>query len=190
MTVLRLPIQTPRLVLRDFVAADAAAVLRYTADPRVVEHMFYAPWTIADAQAHLASLERSQQAVPRRLWELAVVERSSGEVIGSVDLTPLDDDGADLGYSLQFDAWGKGYASEAASALLDAGFARLALPRIVAVCAVENTASARVLEKTGLRFVETVHAYREAKGRSFSVHRYELTQAQWQRARVDQRDDA
>jgi RimJ/RimL family protein N-acetyltransferase len=176
---LRLPIITRRLHLRDFGTPDVDAVFAYAADPAVAEHMFHAPWSHAQAAAYVEGLLTSQHTVPRRLWELAIVERSGGALIGSVDLTPEGDDAADLGYVLARPAWGRGVASEAAGAMLDAGFARLGLRRISAMCAVENVASRRVLEKIGLRHVDTVQRYRQAKGRDFDVHRFELRRTEW-----------
>ena len=177
--MLRLPIVTPRLLLRDFVAADCVAVHSYASDPATTEHMFYAPWSWQQAAAYVESMIASQQQLPRRLWEFAVTERATAKLIGSIDLTPEGHDAADLGYMLDRSAWGKGYASEAAAALVDAGFARLGLRRIVAVCAVENAASMRVLLKTGLRHIDTVHNYRRAKNRDFAVHRFEIRVGEW-----------
>ena len=177
--LLRLPIVTPRLLLRDFLAADCDAVHAYASDPATIEHMFYAPWSREQATAYIEGLIASQHQLPRRLWELAVTERSSATLLGSIDLTPEGDDAADLGYMLGRPAWGKGYASEAAAALVDAGFARLGLRRIVAMCAVENLASMRVLAKAGLRHVDTVQNYRHAKGRNFAVHRFEIRADEW-----------
>ncbi len=176
---LRLPIVSRRLQLRDFVLGDVSAVFAYAADPAVVEHMFHPPWTSAQSAAYVQGLLASQQAMPRRLWELAIVERAGGALIGSVDLTPDGEDAAELGYVLARTTWGQGFASEAAAALLDAGFARLQLRCISAMCAVENLASCRVLEKIGLRHVDTVHGYRRAKGRDFDVHRFELRRSDW-----------
>jgi ribosomal-protein-alanine N-acetyltransferase len=176
---LRLPIHTPRLSLRDFVATDVEAVFAYTSDPMVAEHMFYAPWTHEHAEAYIENLLASQRAVPRRLWELAIIERASGALVGSVDLTPEGENEADVGYVLARSAWGHGYATEAAAALLEAGFARLRLRRVVAMCAVENVASRQVLEKIGLRHVDTVQGYRHAKGRDFDVHRFEVRRDDW-----------
>lgn len=176
--MLRLPIVTPRLVLRDFVAADCVAVHAYASDPVTTEHMFYSSWSW-QAAAYVENMLASQRQVPRRLWELAVTERATATLIGSIDLTPDGDDAADLGYMLARAAWGKGYASEAAAALLDAGFARLGLRRVVAVCAVENAASIRVLVKTGMRHVDTVQNYRHAKHRDFDVHRFEIRVDEW-----------
>lgn len=177
--MLRLPIVTSRLLLRDFIAADCVAVHAYASDPVTTEHMFYSPWSWQEAAAYVENMLVSQQQVPRRLWELAVIERATSTLIGSIDLTPEGEDSADLGYMLARTAWGKGYASEAAAALLDAGFARLGLRRVAAVCAVENAASIRVLVKAGLRHTETVQNYRRAKNRDFDVHRFEIRVDEW-----------
>ena len=72
------------------------------------------------------------------------------------------------------DAWGRGYATEAARALVAAGFAQLGLRRIVATCDPANAASARVLEKAGLRRAALLPRYEWAKGRWWDALLYEI----------------
>jgi len=79
---------------------------------------------------------------------------------GWVSLTPLEDTGRiQLAYRLVHDAWGHGYATEAAGAMLNYGFTRLELPEIVAVVWPDNVASVRVLEKLGFCFEKAAWYY-------------------------------
>lgn len=64
-----------------------------------------------------------------------------------------------FGYCLARDAWGRGYATEAAKAFVETVFANPAIYRIQAFCDIENTASARVLEKIGLSHEGTLRRY-------------------------------
>jgi RimJ/RimL family protein N-acetyltransferase len=82
---------------------------------------------------------------------LAVTERETGRLIGEAGLQYLEE-GPDIevGYTLARAAWGRGYATEAAGAILRWGFAGLRLHRIVAVADPANAASLRVLEKLGM----------------------------------------
>jgi RimJ/RimL family protein N-acetyltransferase len=86
--------------------------------------------------------------VPRREFELAVTHR--GEVVGGAGLRLQGPGEADLGYVFRRDAWGRGFATQAARALIRYGFDMLRLHRIWATCDVENGASARVLAKAGM----------------------------------------
>jgi RimJ/RimL family protein N-acetyltransferase len=83
---------------------------------------------------------------------LAVVDRSSGRVVGEAGLQLLEGGpDVELGYTLSRAAWGRGYATEAASAVLRWAFVGLGLERVVAVADPANAASLRVLDKIGMR---------------------------------------
>jgi RimJ/RimL family protein N-acetyltransferase len=82
----------------------------------------------------------------------------------------------DLGFIFSKDVWGMGYATEAARAMVRAGFEELGLTRIFATCDVANGASARVLEKAGLARVATLDRHRYARGKWWTSFRYEIVQ--------------
>jgi RimJ/RimL family protein N-acetyltransferase len=177
-----LPIRTRRLQLRDFLIEDAAAVFSYASDTEVTRFMFYDPRDEADARAYLARVVESQRDKPRLRWELAVVEAGSDLVIGACDLTLENEREGDLGYILGRPWWGQGYAPEAASAMVQAGFEQLGLERIFAMCDVNHHASRRVLEKSGLRRNRIITAARQAKGRWWDMWLYELNRDDWFRS--------
>ena len=177
---LDLPLPTPRLHLRDFLPTDLQAIHAYASDPEVTRLMFYGPRDEADTMAYLQRMLQSQVERPRRTWELAVIQCADNRLIGACDVTLDNESEGDLGYIFARDVWGQGYASEAARVMVDAGFAQLRLQRIFATCAVEHGASARVLEKAGLRRRTVLHRYKEAKGRWWDMWLYNLTRADWQ----------
>src|SRR4051812_6291787 len=94
---------------------------------------------------------------------VAVIERSSGVLIGDGGLHPLAGRGPDveLGYTLARAAWGHGYATETAGALVEHAFGALRFPRVMAQVEPDNLASRRVLEKLGM----TERGVRVAYGR-------------------------
>lgn len=155
------PIETPRLLIRPFekTDGDVAAMHALFSDPEVVKYI----------GGNLDTPERTRERVMRWIgfqeelgyscW--AVIEKSSGEVIGDCGLSPLEYKGPEieLGYDFRRDCWGKGYATEAARACLDYGFKELKLDTIVAVVFRENVASCRVLEKCGMSEREMRHCY-------------------------------
>jgi ribosomal-protein-alanine N-acetyltransferase len=197
---LHLPIETERLVLRDFVGEDWEAVYAYAADPEVVRYLWWGPRSAWETRAYLAHMLVAQRRQPRLLCELAMVRRADNRLIGACDLTlggagegemgTLAADEADLGYVLGRDAWGQGYATEAALALVTAGFTHLGLRRIVATCDPENVASAHVLEKAGLRRVAYLPRHQQAKGRWWDALLYELTATAWRDGMNDAVDSA
>ena len=176
---LTLPIETERLLLRDFVEADFAAVHAYASDTEVTRYMFYPPRSEADTRNYIRRMIQSQSEEPRVIWELAIVRRSDGRLIGACDVTIERESEGDLGYILAREAWGQGYASEVAAALVQAGFEQLKLKRIFAICDVNNYGSIRVLEKAGLRREVMLENYKEAKGRWWNVYFYALTHSNW-----------
>src|ERR671932_56496 len=155
-------IETSRLHLRPFSAADHDAIHAVYSDPEVMRYVGHgAHRTLADTTAALRSYADALAA--RGYAFVAVVERSTGAVIGDAGLHPLAGRGPDieLGYTLARSAWGRGYATELGRALLEYAFTRLDAPRVVAQVEPENTASRRVLEKLGM----TERGRRTAYGR-------------------------
>jgi [ribosomal protein S5]-alanine N-acetyltransferase len=148
-----IPIRTARLVLREFTSADWRAVLGYQNDSA---YLAYYPWetrTEPEVRAFVDRFVAWRSEVPRARWQLAITLPGFDDVIGSVGVR-LPEPGArvaEIGFDLASPHWGRGYASEAAIAMRDFGFDALGLHRISAHCLAENVASARVLEKIGLR---------------------------------------
>lgn len=141
-----------RVVLGRFVVADYAAVHAFASDPRVCRFMSWGPNSESETGAFL---EDSVVVAADRL-DLAVVV--DGGVVGSASVWTTDAEHriGELGYVLAADVWGRGYGTETARLLFGLGVGQLGLERLVATCDVENVASARVLEKSGMR-LEGVH---------------------------------
>ncbi len=89
----------------------------------------------------------------RYKFQLALTLKENGKLIGNAGVRKenASDHQAELGYEINPQFWGQGYASEAARAMRDFGFQKLGLHRIWANCLKENGASRRVLEKIGMR---------------------------------------
>ena len=160
-------VETERLVLRELAESDVAAIQEYATDPAVVEFLPWGPNTVEDTRRFLAEVTTAREATPRLQWDLAVVLKSDERLIGGCRLHVTDAGAgeADVGYALARRAWGHGYAAEAVRALVGFAFERLATRRVWAVCEPANRASARVLEKAGLRRERFLRAHRFMKGR-------------------------
>lgn len=118
----------------------------------------------------------------------AAVERSSGAFVGLFMLRPRrdgDPDAPELGYRLRKAAWGRGFASEGAKALIDHAFGEIGAQRVWAETLAVHTASRRVLEEAGLRFVRSFHQpwpY-PVPGDEYGDVEYALSREEWQRER-------
>ena len=145
-------ITTERLVLREFGADDWRAVLEYQRDPL---YLRYYPWedrSEADARAFVEMFRGWQSEMPRRRFQLAIVHPENGELIGNCGIRrKLDNEWeADIGYELSPQHWGRGYATEAARAMVDFGFSELGLRRISSWCIAENVAIRPCVGKLGV----------------------------------------
>lgn len=141
--------------------------------------MFHGVRTAADTKDYLQRMIDSQRQQPRLIWELAVVETASGRLIGACDLTCDDPRQGDLGFIFSKGAWGRGYATEAARAMVRAGFDELGLTRIYATCDVANAASARVLENARLRRVAMLERHRQVGATWWTSFLYEVLRDDW-----------
>jgi len=138
--------RTPRLLLRPGFPEDAPALAMAISDRAVVRNLAVVPWpyTLRDAEAFLAS--------PRDpiLPSLLIFERGAGapQLVGSCGLGRRPSGAVEMGYWIARSHWGRGLATEACTALIE--IARtLGLARLEASHFVDNSASARVLEKLG-----------------------------------------
>lgn len=125
---------------------------------RLDEVVRYQPWgpnTEEESKEFVSMAVEASTAKPRTLYHLAVVERSTSHVFGTVSLKVGTEDSrkeGELGYVLHPDVWKRGYATEAARLLVRFGFEDLQLEQIVATCDPRNAASGRVLAKVGMRY--------------------------------------
>lgn len=146
-------IETPRLRLREFVEEDWPAVLAYQSDPRYLTYYAWTGRSEADVRAFVSQFVAWQAADPRLKFQLAVTLRDGGELIGNcgVRLARAGARTGDVGYEIAPVHWGRGYATEAARAIVGFGFEALGLQRIEGQSVSGNAASRRVMEKLGMR---------------------------------------
>jgi [ribosomal protein S5]-alanine N-acetyltransferase len=141
-------IETRRCLLRKFSLNDFDSVHEFGADEEVTRFMDWGP---NDAAATRAFLERVVEDGAQGL-EFAVVECHTGRLIGSCGIHAGGRSRAEIGYCLEKRAWGRGLGTEVAAALVRFGFDELRLHRIQARCDPMNMASARILEKVGMKY--------------------------------------
>lgn len=146
-------LETERLFLRHFTEEDAEFILELLNEPGFIRKIAdRGIRTIADAKAYIQNVPITSYA--KHGFGLFAVELKEPCIpIGMCGLIRRDVlPDVDIGYALLERYWNKGYASEAAAAVLDYGYTVIGLEQIVAVTALDNHASAKVLEKIGLQF--------------------------------------
>ena len=143
---------TERLALRRPRRSDATALAEAMNDWEVVRWLVQAPYPYTLTHAVDWIAQNLRNLASGREFQFVICRRADARVIGHVGLR-LDDDrrSAELGYWLARSAWGQGFATEAAAAVIAFGFGGLQLERIWATCLPGNEPSWRVLEKLGLR---------------------------------------
>ncbi len=146
-------ITTERLVLRQWRDEDREPYSAMMADPEVG----YWLGGTQSTDSAMASIDRRTAHIAAHGFGFLAVERLSDRAfIGCAGLATLNDDaplapGVEIGWRFAKRAWGFGYASEAAQAVLADGFSRIGLAEIVAFTAQSNARSRAVMERIGMR---------------------------------------
>jgi ribosomal-protein-alanine N-acetyltransferase len=175
-------IETERLILREFVKEDWERMLEYQSDPL---YLRYNPWTEGTkerAQEFVGWFLDNQKEEPRVRFQLAVTLKSNHLLIGNcgVRMDEANSVEANIGYELDPKYWNNGYATEAASVIVDLGFSRLGVHRIWADCIAENTGSAHVLEKLGMKLEGRFRENKNFKGRWWDTLIYAILADVWE----------
>ena len=158
--IMKMQIETPRLLLRPFQLSDASANFKMDSNPNVIKYLPVEPHV--DIEQSIALVKNViQQYEDFGIGRVAVELKETGEYIGwsgfklHTDVMNNHKDFYELGYRFQEEYWGKGYATEAAKACMKYGFEVLKLDVIYAVAYANHSASLSVLKKAGFQFVET-----------------------------------
>ena len=169
-------IRTPRLILRrpdrDDVA-DIAFLANSAKIATMVSRMPY-PYGIADARAFV---ERHADGGPNG-GVFAVTLAATGRFIGCAGLDSSKGNGLELGYWLGEPFWGKGYATEAAHALVDLAFDGTEIERVFASCRLNNPASRRVIQKSGFQHAG-IGLMSSMSAGNVSIERFVLDRKTW-----------
>ncbi len=176
------PLETDRLLLRAVVADDFDTLFSYQSRPDVVRWLY---WDVRSDDEVRESLRLKLESTAIRsegdVLSLAVVLRETGEMIGDFMLQLLSQEHrtGEIGFIIHPDHHGHGYATEAGRALLGIAFEDLALHRVIGRTESRNTASARVLEKLGMRREAHLVENEWVKGEWQSELVYALLEREW-----------
>jgi len=146
------PIRTDRLIIRPWRPGDLDRYHSIRGHPEVARFLYDEPLTLAEAADKLGRL-RSEITEAGSWMNLAVEVTATGEVVGDVGLCWRSDDHrhAEIGYAFHPDHRGRGYATEAAAAMVDLAFTGLGAHRVAGHLDSRNRASAALLERLGMR---------------------------------------
>jgi RimJ/RimL family protein N-acetyltransferase len=164
---------TERLILRAPRPADAKAIVSLINDRRIAENTARIPhpYGIADARAFLAQSNRDPGAF--------LITLADGTLIGGCGIAAASAADPELGYWIGLPHWGRGYATEAARALIDHAFGELNCERLSSRARVSNPASRRVLEKCGFQWTGVALIRIRALKSSAPVDCFRLDRGLW-----------
>ena len=148
-------LSTERLGLRPVTADDHVALLAHWTQPDVRRFLF--DGAALSAAEVGETIEESIGDFAAHGYGIWIIELGSGagltgtaQVVGTAGLRPLEEAGLEIFYSLAPGAWGRGYATEAARAVMEYGLGPLGLPEVLAEVDEGNTASVAVVKRLGM----------------------------------------
>jgi [ribosomal protein S5]-alanine N-acetyltransferase len=168
---LALPLSTRRLLVRDYTAADAGAVLAYVQDPDYWQYQCADSPTAAQIETLMQWVVREQAITPRVMHYLAATRKDTGEIVGEGVLkiiNPTERQG-EIGFGVAPKFWKQGFGSEIAGAVLDAAFQHFKLHRVAAQCSPDNKGSIRIMQKLGLAREGLLRDVHFARGKWWST---------------------
>jgi RimJ/RimL family protein N-acetyltransferase len=184
-------LETARLWLRWPRASDAQAIHRYSSKWEVAKFTARIPHPYpAGSAERFIFAAREANSLGRGLVLVIAPQSGRREVVGAVSLEAHGSDHLALGYALAPEVWGRGYATEAVAAMVDAGFSLSRCVEIDADVRVENPASRRVLEKSGFVYAGSGPQGAPARGGLVECDRLRMTRQAWLTRREAAREAA
>jgi ribosomal-protein-alanine N-acetyltransferase len=142
-------LETARLIFRDWTTADLTSLHAICSDPAVMQFVGDGePWSLERTAEWIEQACELATTSDYCRWALVLKETST--LIGFCGFVPANN-GAEIGWRLARDAWGRGLATEAARQALDHGFDVLGFQRVIATVQSPNRSSIRVCEKLGMK---------------------------------------
>jgi RimJ/RimL family protein N-acetyltransferase len=173
-------LETGRLVLRPWTAGDSGGALRAYGDAEVARWLAPAMDTVRDQAAMRLVLqqwmaEEQRMLTPGGRWAIEI--RGDGRLIGGATLLPLQpDDEYEIGWQLQRDAWGHGYATETGKALARRAFEQ-GLEQVIAVVRPANTRAIATVGRIGMEWIGETEKYHGLRLREYRLRPADLAES-------------
>lgn len=168
--------ETERLILRPRGLADVDDQFEYASRPENLTFVFPPVSSKADLEWTIANHHMKN---PLGKWAIEV--KSNHKMIGTIDFVHLNESEltAEIGYCLNMDYWGKGYATEALKSLTKHSFQDFGLRELILNADTENLASIAVIEKSGYPFLKNYKAANKYSGKIREFAQYRLRKAEY-----------
>lgn len=175
-------LETLRMILRTITPDDRDAIVAHLSDKSAMEHMHYASWNYEQCQGWVdTALAIAEQSSPDGIaW--AIERKDTGDVLGWFGISnPVDPATAydvSFEYALARAHWNQGYMTEVLRSIFTHEFDVLGVPQLSANCRAPNVASARVMEKAGMRRMKSDYGA-DFEGNWSHRHHYRITRDEW-----------
>jgi ribosomal-protein-alanine N-acetyltransferase len=174
-------LETDRIILRSYQHSDWERVHLYGSLPDFAQYDSWGPNSEEDTKNFIQDAIHKTLKNPQFEYEFAIIDKKSNLLIGGCGIRRDDSSSsvANLGYAINPDFQGKGFASECTKLLLKFGFNELKLFVIYATCDSENIASFKVMEKCKMKKVGFYIGKRKFKNKISDEFRYEITKEEF-----------
>ncbi|HEY2830216.1 MAG TPA: GNAT family N-acetyltransferase [Thermoanaerobaculia bacterium] len=172
-------LHTKRLTLRPMTLADAPELHRLVNDVEIarntatIPHPYPAGMAAEWIAGHQEKFDKNIEIV------FGIERREDGAFLGVIGILPEPHDMAEFGYWIGQEYWNRGYATEAAAAVIDYGFRILGVNRVEAIHFTRNPASGRVMEKCGMHCEGTLRQARKKWDEYLDVKVYAIIRSDY-----------
>jgi RimJ/RimL family protein N-acetyltransferase len=174
-------ILTEHLALRDLEVSDAQRIFEYRSRPNVSRFQSWGTQSADDIRSYLRELSKTEPGRPGSWYQIGIILRSSGELIGDCGFQVLETEPrqAEVGIALATEFQGRGYANETLRAVLDYLFVALGKDRVFGSVDPRNIRSVRLLQRVGMQ--KEAHRVKSLwfKGEWVDDAIYAITASEW-----------
>ena len=145
-------LKSERVIMQEIEEKDWVDVHKYASQQLVCQYQPWGPNSEEESEEFVKQVIVDAKKKPRSRFVFAIILRGNGNMIGAAELNIQDYSNkiGEIGYIINPDFWGMGYATEAAKLVIEFSFKNFNLHRIYATCDPRNVASSKVLEKIGM----------------------------------------
>ncbi|ATL44450.1 GNAT family N-acetyltransferase [Elizabethkingia sp. HX WHF] len=168
-----LKIETERLILSPLKESDIPLITEYLQEKIISDNTSHIPYPYSESDAR-TWLKMSNDALTAKTGYTFAIREKEGKIIGAIGLHDRGDDKAELGYWIAVPFWNKGYATEAASAILNFGIKELKFHKIYATHFIHNPASGKIMEKIGMQKEAVLKHHMKKEEQYLDIQMYSL----------------
>ena len=173
-------IETDRLIIRDLTLGDVDDLFEYCSNPVMDPFITFPIHQSTDQTISFIQFVMNKNSANKD-FTVGITLKESNKVIGTIDIGNINESHhfGEMAYAVNPNYWNKGYATEAANAILDYGFKEKGLNRIFARCVLHNPGSEKVMQKIGMKYEGVQRQGLRIKGKYQDLRIYAILKSDW-----------